>query len=54
MARKSIKTLRSRSQEIEEVIDIDEIPQCNGGQQTLPSFGEEKERGRDEYGSDEK
>lgn len=31
------------SQEIEEVIDIDRIPQCNGGQQTLPSFGEPAE-----------
>ena len=30
------------NQEVEEVIDIDEIPQCNGGQQTLPSFGESR------------
>lgn len=26
-------------QEIEEEIDVDDIPQCNGGQQTLPEFG---------------
>ncbi len=28
------------SQEIEEEIDVEQIPQCNAGQQTLPSLGE--------------
>lgn len=37
-------------QEIEEEIDVDRIPQCNGGQQTLSSFGEsieEPEKGQE-------
>lgn len=39
------------SQEIEEEIDLDAVPQCNAGQQTLPSFGDAvedvKEREKD-------
>lgn len=31
------------TQEIEEGIDVDSIPQCNGGQQTLPAFGDSTE-----------
>lgn len=31
------------TQEIEEGIDVYSIPQCNGGQQTLPSFGDSAE-----------
>lgn len=44
-------------QEIEEVIDVDRIPQCNGGQQTLPSFGEsieEPKKGEENKKKDEK
>lgn len=36
------------SQEIEEEIDVDAIPQCNAGQQTLPSFGDSEEEAEEE------
>lgn len=41
------------SQEIEEQIDVDKIPQCNGGQQTLPSFGESAEEAENKEKSSE-
>lgn len=40
-------------QEIEEEIDVSQIPQCNGGQQALPSFGDSIGEGERESEDDE-